>query len=77
MSTGSCYQDAEILPASFAAERTKQVLEPAGAAALAALLLGRIPLRPGDRVATVLCGGNVDVERFGELTAAAAPLPGL
>jgi threonine dehydratase len=71
-------EDAEILAGvRFAAERTKQVLEPAGAAALAALLLGRIPLRPGDRVATVLCGGNVDVERFGELTAAAAPLPGL
>lgn len=71
-------EDAEILAGvRFAAERMKQVLEPAGAAALAALLFGRIPLRPGDRVATVLCGGNVDAGRLGELAAAAAPLPGL
>ncbi len=60
----------------FAAERMKQVLEPAGAAALAALLAGRIPLRPGDRVAVVGSGGNVEVGRLGELFAAAAALPG-
>jgi len=67
--------DVEILAGMrFAAERMKQVLEPAGAAALAALLLGKVPLRPGDRVATVLCGGNVDVDRLGELCAAAVPL---
>ena len=34
----------------FAAERMKQVLEPAGAAALAAVLHGRIPIRDGERV---------------------------
>lgn len=68
--------DAEILAGvRFAAERLKQVLEPAGAAALAALLFGRVPLRPGDRVATILCGGNAVLERFGEHLAAAAPLP--
>jgi threonine dehydratase len=60
----------------FAAERLKQVLEPAGAAALAALLAGRIPLRPGDRVAIVASGGNVEVSRIGELFAAASTLPG-
>jgi threonine dehydratase len=70
--------DPEILSGvRFAAERVKQVVEPAGGAALAALLLGRIPLRPGDRVATVLCGGNVDVAGVSELVAAASPLPGL
>lgn len=60
----------------FAAERMKQVLEPAGAAALAAVLHGRIPIRDGDRVAVVGSGGNVDVARFGEFLASATPLPG-
>ena len=39
----------------------KQVLEPAGSAALAATLAGRIPIRDGERVAVVLSGGNVEV----------------
>jgi len=60
----------------FAAERMKQVLEPAGAAALAALLAGRIPLRPGDRVAVVASGGNVELSRVGEFFAGASALPG-
>ena len=60
----------------FAIERMKQVLEPAGAAALAAVLAGRIPIRDGERVAVVLSGGNVEVRRLGELIAAAAVLPG-
>ena len=60
----------------FGVERLKQVLEPAGAAALAAVLTGAIPLRDGDRVCVILSGGNVAVERLGELLAAAAPLPG-
>lgn len=60
----------------FAVERMKQVLEPAGAAALAAVLAGRIPIREGERVAVVLSGGNVEVGRLGELLAAAATLPG-
>jgi len=59
----------------FAAERMKQVLEPAGAAALAAVIYGRVPLRDGDRVAVVASGGNVEIGRLGELLAAAAPLP--
>ena len=54
----------------------KQVLEPAGAAALAAVLAGRIPIRDGERVAVVLSGGNVEVDRLGDLLAAAGPLPG-
>jgi threonine dehydratase len=60
----------------FGLERLKQVLEPAGAAALAAVLAGRIPLRTGDHVAVVLSGGNVEIARLGELLAAAGPLPG-
>ncbi|MBI2782368.1 MAG: threonine/serine dehydratase [Chloroflexi bacterium] len=60
----------------FALERLKQVLEPAGAAGLAALLAGRIPIRQGERVCVVLSGGNVDVGRLGEFVAGAAPLPG-
>ena len=60
----------------FAAERMKQVLEPAGAAALAAVLSGRIPIRDGERVAVVASGGNVDVGRVGALLDGAATLPG-
>jgi len=60
----------------FAAERLKQVVEPAGAAALGALLAGRIPVEDGDRVAVVLSGGNVEIGRLGELLAGAGELPG-
>ncbi|MEO5918408.1 MAG: threonine/serine dehydratase [Candidatus Limnocylindrales bacterium] len=58
----------------FAIERMKQVLEPAGAAALAAVLTGRIPLRNGETVAVILSGGNVDPARLGQLLADAGPL---
>ena len=60
----------------FALERLKQVVEPAGAAALAALLAGRVPIADGERVVVVLSGGNVEVSRLGELIAAAGTLPG-
>jgi threonine dehydratase len=60
----------------FGVERLKQVLEPAGAAALAALLAGAVPVRDGERVAVVLSGGNVEVSRLGALLAGAARLPG-
>jgi threonine dehydratase len=60
----------------FGLERLKQVLEPAGAAALAAVLFGRVPIRTGERVVVVLSGGNVDMTRLGVLIAGAAPLPG-
>jgi threonine dehydratase len=70
--------DATILAGlRFAAERMKQVLEPAGAAALAAILFGRVPLHDGERVCVVASGGNVDTNRLGELLAAAAPLPSI
>jgi threonine dehydratase len=60
----------------FALERLKQVLEPAGAAALAAVLAGRVAIGEGERVVVVLSGGNVEVTRLGELIAAAGTLPG-
>ena len=69
--------DATILGGvGFALERMKQVLEPAGAAALAAVLFGRIPIADGELVAVVGSGGNIDVARIDELLAGAAPLPG-
>ena len=68
--------DATILAGvRFAAERMKQVLEPAGAAALAAVLFNRIPVRAGDRVCVVASGGNVEIGRLGSLLEMAAPLP--
>jgi threonine dehydratase len=67
--------DATILGGlRFALERMKQVLEPAGAAALAAVLSGRIPIRDGERVCVVASGGNVDIGRIGELLSGAGPL---
>lgn len=59
--------DATILGGlRFAAERMKQVLEPAGAAALAAVLSGHVPISDGDRVCVVASGGNVETSRLGE-----------
>jgi threonine dehydratase len=67
--------DATILSGlRFSIERLKQVVEPAGAAALAAVLTGAIPIRNGDRVAVILSGGNVAPDRLGTLLADAAPL---
>ncbi len=69
-------EDATILAGMrFAFERLKQVLEPAGAAALSAVLTGAVPLRNGDRVAVILSGGNVDIERLGDFLMQAAPIP--
>lgn len=57
--------DAEILSAlRVLFERTKLVVEPAGAAALGALLSGRFDVR-GRKVAVVISGGNVDLTRLG------------
>ena len=52
----------------FAFERMKQVLEPSGACALAALMLHRERFR-GQRVGVTLSGGNIDVARFMALMA--------
>lgn len=48
-------------------ERAKLLAEPAGAAGLAALLQGRIPLDDQAPVAVVISGGNVDLALLGHL----------
>lgn len=55
----------------FALERMKQVLEPAGAAALGAVLAGNVRLRDGEVVCVVASGGNVDLARLPQLLAVA------
>jgi threonine dehydratase len=59
----------------FTLERVKQVVEPAGAAAIGALLAGQVPIRDGDTVCAVLSGGNVDMARLGELLSVAPTTP--
>jgi threonine dehydratase len=62
--------DDELVEAmAFLFDRLKIVVEPSGAAGVAALLHGRIP---GRRVAVVLSGGNVGAARFAELVGQAA-----
>ena len=55
----------------FGLERMKQLLEPAGAAALAAILVGQVPIRDGETVACVASGGNVDLHRLPDILALA------
>lgn len=64
--------DAELVVAmQFAFEQLKLVVEPSGAAGLAALLAGRLEVERGSRVGVILSGGNVDRDRFAALLAAA------
>ncbi|HZP95892.1 MAG TPA: pyridoxal-phosphate dependent enzyme [Candidatus Limnocylindria bacterium] len=51
----------------FLAERAKLVAEPAGAAAVGALLAGRVRVTAGERVVAIVSGGNIDRARFAEL----------
>jgi threonine dehydratase len=51
----------------FAFERMKLVIEPSGAAALAALLQHRIPEIAGKRVGIIVSGGNIDPARYADL----------
>lgn len=55
----------------FALERMKQLLEPAGAAALGAVLAGAVPLFEGETVCVIASGGNVDLARVPDLLALA------
>jgi len=71
---GTCSEAGILRAMRMIFERMKQVVEPAGAAALAAVMSGRIPIADGERVCVVASGGNVDVGRLGELLAAAGPL---
>jgi len=53
--------DDEILAAMrLLMTRAKLVVEPSGAAAVAALMYGRIPVAPGESVVALVTGGNVD-----------------
>jgi threonine dehydratase len=62
--------DEEIVRAmALILERTKLLVEPAGAAAVAALLNGRVPATAGRRTVAILSGGNVDMSRLGDLMA--------
>jgi threonine dehydratase len=51
----------------FLAQRAKLVAEPAGGAATGALLAGKIPVRSGDRVVSIVSGGNVDLARMAQI----------
>lgn len=64
--------DALVETMILAFERLKIVLEPSGAAALAAVLGGVVQVEPGAHVGVVLSGGNIGADRFAELTAGAA-----
>ncbi len=69
---GVAVTDAEALAAmAFAFRRMKLVLEPSGAAALAAALLGKLDLR-GRTVAVIASGGNVDAGVLAKALAGAA-----
>jgi threonine dehydratase len=50
----------------FAFERMRIVLEPNGAATMAALMAGRVERLPA-RVGLIISGGNIDAARFAEL----------
>jgi threonine dehydratase len=69
LAPGFAVSDAELERAVvFAAQKLKLLVEPGGAAGLAALLAGRIDAR-GKTVAVVLSGGNAE---FGQIAAMAA-----
>ena len=48
------------------------VAEPGGAAAVAALLSGRVAVQPGQRIGVLLCGANTDAVHFPSLPIASA-----
>ncbi len=54
-------------------ERTKLLAEPAGAAALAAVLAGKAGCHTGSRVAVIISGGNIDMPRLRSLLPESRP----
>lgn len=69
LSAVATVSDAEVAAAMRAAfSRLKLVVEPGGAASLAALLAGKIPLG-GVAAVAILSGGNVDAALFAEVLA--------
>lgn len=64
--------DAELVETmKFLASRMKLVVEPTGCLAAAAVLQRKVDVR-GKRVGIVISGGNVDLQRFAQLTSAAS-----
>ena len=62
--------DEEIVGAMrLVLDRTKLLVEPAGAAGVAALLAGKAGVPAGARVAAILTGGNIDREKLVSLLA--------
>jgi threonine dehydratase len=51
--------------------RAKLAAEPAGAASVAALLAGKVPLEPGETAVAVVSGGNVATETAAAILAEA------
>jgi threonine dehydratase len=67
MAGGVAVTDAEAAAAvRFAFEELKLVLEPGGAAGLAAILTGKVPAK-GRSVAVILSGGNADPARYARI----------
>jgi threonine dehydratase len=54
---------------AFLFDRLKAVVEPSGAAGVAALLTGRVPDLAGRRVGVIVSGGNVSADRFASFVA--------
>ncbi len=60
--------DAELSEAvAFAFERMKLVVEPSGAAGIAALMHDRIPNVAGKRIGIIISGGNADPARYASI----------
>ena len=67
LSTGVAVSDAEVRAAMrFAFRHLKLVVEPGGAAALAALLSGKLATK-GKTTVVVISGGNVDLDLYAEI----------
>ncbi len=67
LSTGVAVSDAEVRAAMrFAFRHLKLVVEPGGAAALAALLSGKVATK-GETTVVVISGGNVDLDLYAEI----------
>jgi threonine dehydratase len=74
LAPGFAVSDAELERAVvFAAEKLKLLVEPGGAAALAALLAGRVDAK-GKTVALVLSGGNAEFSQLVEMVKRSAEL---
>lgn len=57
--------DNDIIQAMlFLLERSKIMAEPAGAAAVAAMLAGKLTFEPGANVVAIVSGGNIDLSRL-------------